>query len=167
MIHLSNCNPPKNLACILEIGTERTSVLWVPELPSGFQTWNYGKYNRRKYQVWTCKLRINAYLLEFWTSEAPVSGHGRWVNTANWEAGEGLIFETLLTFFMKIRLKSNISSINSIDPLTPTGLSFSSQTELNDFGASSQAKLTPSARFISSVRHGLDLTTLGLGVQIG
>ncbi|CAG8752212.1 16504_t:CDS:2, partial [Rhizophagus irregularis] len=91
----------------------------------------HGTIERRKYQVWTCKLRINAYLLEFWMSEAPVSGHGRWVNTANWEAGEGLIFETLLT-----------------------------QTELNDFGASSQAKLTPSARFISSVRHGLDLTTL-------
>ncbi|EXX53448.1 hypothetical protein RirG_243790 [Rhizophagus irregularis DAOM 197198w] len=62
---------------------------------------------------------------------------------------------------------SSLVPSTPLTPLTPTGLSFSSQTELNDFGASSQAKLTPSARFISSVRHGLDLTTLGLRVQIG
>ncbi|GBC43982.2 hypothetical protein RIR_jg15077.t1 [Rhizophagus irregularis DAOM 181602=DAOM 197198] len=58
----------------------------------------HGTIERRKYQVWTCKLRINAYLLEFWMSEAPVSGHGR--------------------------LKSNISSINSIDPIDPYRLIF-------------------------------------------
>ncbi|RGB27082.1 hypothetical protein C1646_769579 [Rhizophagus diaphanus] len=105
--------------------SNRTSALWVPELP--FQTWNYGK-TYCKYQVFG----LDAYLLEFWTPEAPVSGHERWVSTANWKAGEGLIFEMLLT-----------------------------QTELNDFGASSQAKLTPSARF-SSVQRSLGLNNTRL-----
>ncbi|PKB98043.1 hypothetical protein RhiirA5_384232 [Rhizophagus irregularis] len=63
------------------------------------------------------------YLLEyqFWMSEVPISEHGR--------------------------SKYNISFIDSIDPIDPYRLIFSSRTELNDFGASSQTKLTPSARF--------------------